>query len=114
MNAITDIVLYRTSCGWSFDDSTVGLIAEPFVAGMPEIIDTLAGNANRITLRFSAAFFPGYKAKLVWLREEGGGNWYRLDGTAMEGWLCSALYKYFETAPDEIYIAVFKENKCEA
>ena len=37
------------------------------------------------------------------------GNWYRLnDGPAgkraNEGWLCPALFQYFNSAPDRIYV----------
>jgi hypothetical protein len=33
-----------------------------------------------------------------------GGNWYRADVPPSEGWLCPALFRYFETAPQEIYV----------
>jgi len=36
----------------------------------------------------------------------GMGNWYRWEQTGMEGWLCSVLLQYFDTAPDVIYIGV--------
>lgn len=48
--------------------------------------------------------FPGYRVKLEWKREEYGGNWYYSAEFKMEGWLCPALFKYFEKAPKEIYV----------
>src|SRR3712207_8154527 len=36
-------------------------------------------------------------------RTESGGTWYRDEATKAEGWLCPALFKYFETAPEKIY-----------
>jgi hypothetical protein len=36
--------------------------------------------------------------KLEWRREEYGGNWYYSPQFDMEGWLCPALFKYFELA----------------
>jgi hypothetical protein len=38
-------------------------------------------------------------------REEYGGAWYRCRDPLpdMEGWLCPALFKYFEKTPKEIY-----------
>ena len=53
---------------------------------------------------FSAQAFPGADTKLEWRRSESGGNWYYSDKLKMEGWLCPALFKYFENAPKEIYV----------
>ncbi len=36
--------------------------------------------------------------------QESGGTWYYSDHYKMEGWLCPALFKYFPTAPREIYV----------
>jgi len=36
-------------------------------------------------------------------REEYGGNWYYSKDLDMEGWLCPALFKYFDNAPEKIY-----------
>ena len=55
-------------------------------------------------LLFSAAPFPGFTVRLQWRREEYGGNWYFSPDFDMEGWLCPALFKYFETAPKEIFV----------
>lgn len=54
-------------------------------------------------LLFSATPFPGHTFKLVWRREEYGGNWYYSPELDMEGWLCPALFRYFEKAPPELY-----------
>ena len=63
-----------------FDDPRVGLRREPFVAGIPEMMDKLVRdipNADKgFQLLFSATPFPDYTTKLVWRREEAGGNWY--------------------------------------
>jgi hypothetical protein len=55
------------------------------------------------SLLFSANPFPGYQFKFDWQREEYGGNWYHLEALDMEGWLCPALFKYFDEAPREFY-----------
>ena len=102
---------YKESGAWMFDDESVGLIKEPFVVGMPEIIEhTLAKTGiknpeNGFVLTFSAIPFPGYQVVLRWTREAEGGNFYRLDGAEMEGWACPALFQYFEQAPKTIYCA---------
>ena len=108
MNAINMIVPYRYEGMWVFDDPAVGLSKEPFVSGADEMIEVLVSNipgaAKGFRLLFSGAPFPGYSIKLEWRREEYGGNWYFSPEYNMEGWLCPALFKYFEKAPREIYV----------
>jgi hypothetical protein len=108
-NAIVVIFPYRLHGTWVFDDPTTGLVQEPFVAGIPEIIDRAVANipdaGKGFKLTFSARPFPGYQIVLNWVREEFDGNWYRVEGTTSEGWLCPALLKYFATAPQRIYCA---------
>lgn len=107
-NSIGIIAPYRYEGTWVFDDPRAGLVREPFVAGIPQIIDTLTKhipNAEQgFRLLFSGTPFPGYQHKLTWLREEGEGNWYGLADPPMEGWLCPALFKYFAQAPKELYV----------
>ena len=33
-----------------------------------------------------------------------GGNWYATDEPPMEGWLCLALFRYFDVEPPELYV----------
>ena len=98
---------------WVFDDARVGLLQEPFVSGIPALIDELVAeipNARGgFRLLFSPQPFPGCQRKLTWVREEMGGNWYRADqpdrlGRTGEGWLCPALLRYFDEPPAEIYV----------
>ena len=110
MNQIGTIAPYwhAASLTWVFDDPTVGLIQEPFVAGIPEMINDLVRDIPNATsgfrLLFSAEPFPGFQRKLEWVRTELGGNWYRLSDRPAEGWLCPALFRYFSMAPHEIYV----------
>lgn len=98
---------YKCEDLWVFDDAKVGLAQEPFVSGADTIIEKMvqgiAGADSGFTLFFSAAPFPGYQALLEWRREDMGGNWYYSRDLDTEGWLCPALFKYFETAPQRIY-----------
>lgn len=93
---------------WVFDDPQAGLSQEPFVSGVPEMIDFLVKDIpnarSGFRLLFSAAPFPGFQKHLVWQREEYGGNWYASDDPPMEGWLCPALFRYFDAAPAELYV----------
>ena len=108
MNTINLIIPYRYESMWVFDDPRVGLDKEPFVSGADTMIDSLVAdipNAQKgFRLLFSATPFPGYNVKLQWIREEYSGNWYFSTKYNMEGWLCPALFKYFENAPKEIYV----------
>lgn len=91
-----------------FDDDQVGLAREPFVQGADHIMDLLAAHipdaGGGFRLIFSVRPFPGYQARLVLGRPEYGGNWYSWPEQGIEGWLCPALFKYFEIAPNEIYL----------
>jgi hypothetical protein len=107
-NAMMAIYPYKHEGLWVFDDDRAGLVREPFVFGVPEMIDALAGaipNAETgFRLLFSANPFPGLQEELVWVRGEYDGNWYRWPKHGSEGWLCPALLKYFERAPEKIYV----------
>jgi hypothetical protein len=109
-NQIQVIVPYwlESAQTWVFDDERVGLVQEPFVSGVPEMLDHLVTEIpdarKGFRLLFSSGPFPGVQRKLEWVREEFGGNWYRSDQPPMEGWLCPALFRYFESAPAELYV----------
>lgn len=106
-NAIVAIFPYKHQNTWVFNDEQAGLKQEPFVSGAPEIIDILVENIPHadegFRLLFSHRPFPKYQANLTWIKEEYGGNWYCWEQKNMEGWLCPALFKYFEQAPPNIY-----------
>lgn len=107
-NQIQIIAPYFAHGTWVFDDDRVGLVQEPFVNGVPEMIDDLVQdipNARQgFRLLFSTEPFPSFQRKLTWVREEMGGNWYRADEPPSEGWLCPALFRYFDQAPLELYV----------
>ena len=60
------------AAAWVFDDERAGLHREPFVAGIPEMIDEIVKDipdANEgFRLFFSTIPFPGHTHKLVWRR----------------------------------------------
>jgi len=107
-NEIMVIMPYRYAGTWVFDDSQAGLVREPFVAGIPEMIDNMVTGipnaTNGFRLIFSARPFPGSQIKLVWLRGDSTGNYYKLDGTDKQGWICPAMFHYYQTAPKELYV----------
>jgi Family of unknown function (DUF6717) len=110
MNSLYVIAPYKYQGSWVFDDPSVGLHREPFVLGIDTMIDKIVANVPDAERGFRAIFsarqFPGAETKLEWHREESGGNWYYSDKFKTEGWLCPALFKYFPTAPREIWVKV--------
>jgi hypothetical protein len=108
-NAILMIRPYWKDGTWVFDDDAVGLRCEPFVAGVPEMITRLTDAAGikdarkGFRLLFSASPFPGAVGRFTRTRSESGGTWYRDEATGAEGWLCPALFKYFNAAPPNLY-----------
>ena len=120
-NAIMRIMAYSTpGGGWAFDDEAVGLVREPFVAGMPEIITSIYKQEHEkdpvipatlrsepeeyLVLTFSSHRFPGHSHAFSREHEEAGGWWYRHVESGNSGWLCPAMFKYFEEAPEFIYL----------
>jgi hypothetical protein len=107
-NAIMVIAPYWYNGTWVFDDPAVGLKREPFVAGVPAMIDLLVQdipNAKEgFRLTFSARAFPGHQKTLTWLRGDSGGNFYKLNDPPVEGWICPAMFKYYKTPPAKLYV----------
>ena len=95
-------------CGtWAFTDTARGLVHEPFVCGIPEMIDYFIQNwgepgrkKHRIT--FSDKKFPGAQGMLRRNSFEHDGAWYTYGD--FDGWLCPATLKYFTEMPKEIFI----------
>jgi len=108
MNAINVISPYKHFGMWVFDDSRVGLVQEPFVAGADTMIDRVVADIAKaecgFTLIFSSTPFPGHRYRLDWSRAEHDGNWYYSAELDLEGWLCPALLRYFAEPPKQIYV----------
>ena len=107
-NAIMVIAPYRFNGTWVFDDPPAGLVREPFVAGVPEMIDALVADIpaadKGFRLTFSSQQFPTFQKKLTWVRGDAVGNYYKIDDPPMEGWICPALFRYYDKPPAELYV----------
>jgi hypothetical protein len=107
-NQIKSIQPYRANGTWVFDDTATGLKAEPFVHGIPEMIDRLVVDIpsarSGFRLTFSAQEFPGYELAIERGAARSGGYFYRDPSTGHQGWLCPALFKYFREAPETIFV----------
>ena len=107
-NSLLVIEPYRTGKSWAFDEPRLGLKREPFVQGIPEMIDRLVvgipGSDSSVRLIFSQRPFPGAQLQLERRGEQDGGNWYHCKDYQSDGWLCPALFKFFPRAPQHIYV----------
>jgi hypothetical protein len=114
-NSLFVIKPYRWNGMWVFDDPGVGLVREPFVAGVPQMIEQAVSHIpdaeQGFRAVFSGGYFPDATIGLEWVREEGGGNVYRWPETGQEGWLCPALFRYFDKAPEKLFIQVMPVGK---
>lgn len=116
MNQLFAIKPYRWEGLWVFDAPERGLVREPLVAGIPEMIEQAtqqAGIANAdqgFVALFSKDPFPGADIVLHWVRGGETGDYYAWAG--LEGWLCPALLKYFPTPPRTIYVQVRAAEGC--
>ena len=106
-NAVLTLKPYWHNGTWVFDDERVNLAKEPFVEGIPEMINYIVKDIpnakNGFRLLFSAEPFPRYALKLTWVKKEWGGNWYYSKKLNKDGWLCPALFYYYKKAPKELY-----------
>jgi hypothetical protein len=106
---IQSIHPYRTEGLWAFDDPATGLVRELLILGTDEIIDDLvekhldASAHAGFTLIFSHQPFPGYHIALKRAEPDSGGYWYARLPDGKRGWLCAALFEYFDQAPLELY-----------
>jgi len=95
-NAIMVIAPYGYNGTWVFDDTDAGLKREPFVAGVPEMIDLLVkdipDSKDGFRLMFAANPFPGFQKSSRGCAETRG-NYYKLDDPPMEGWICPAMFR---------------------
>lgn len=94
---------------WVFDDDSVGLLQEPFVAGIDRILDDMTahieGAVNGFLLEILASPLDGAQAQLV-LIETDAEQWshYALAGTDRTGALCPALFLYYDEAPRNLWL----------
>ena len=118
-NSITVIQPFKEMDTWVFDDHEHGLIREPFVSGMPKIIekmieiDSIPHAESGFTALFSNKRFPGANHILKWIHTEYSGNWYELIGSDLKGWLCPSLFEYFDNAPKEIFVQAMEAKEVE-
>lgn len=110
MNQINVIAPYKHHGMWVFDDPRVGLVQEPFVGGADTIIDRMVANIPGadagFLMVFSADPFPGHQFHFEHRGPQGSGNIYYSPAFNLEGWLCPALLRYFDSPPKQLFVQV--------
>ena len=111
---------------WVFDDASKGVeqeslegrfeaelreirvLARLIGGGVTKMIDYLVKDIpdarEGFILLFSSQPFAGYQVELIRIAEENGGCLYRGENCSGEAWLSPALFGYFETIPESLYM----------
>lgn len=102
--------------GWAFDDESVGLVREPFVAGADDLLTLLSGGKEKLEVTFSNNWFPYYQLvlekltleelELLGIKEVPSGTFYKEPLRMHVLWLCPALNLYYPESPEKIYIKI--------
>ena len=109
-NSVFLIQPYRTEYGvWVFTDEKVGLVDEPFVGIINQMIDNLVDHETKCILYFSENKLPETSVTLNLIESEPNGSYYSVEEFGDESvWLCPALFKYFKEAPKTFYVRIEK------
>lgn len=112
MNTLNVIKPYKWETIWAFDDEDKGLKAEPLVEGADTLLDLVTGGADECKIMFASGPFPSHQFMIElkgpnMVNDEEYGNFYHSPTHEHDLWLCPALLKYFDEAPDKIYVKVF-------
>jgi len=120
MNAnVAGLSLYRHEGLWCFDYPELGIVLEPFVEGMTELIDAVLAEKPETlehpVLVFSEVFTPATRLRLEWMesRESADGPWnrYHCPDLDLSGWLCPCLLKFFPAgAPAVLHFDIYSGN----
>ena len=125
-NALMVIQPYWYEGTWVFDDVSMGLEKEPLegrfegeLGEIMELVRLMGGGLSKLIdylvkdipnarsgfmLLFSSQPFAGYQVELTRVREEYGGWTYKAKDYRAEPWLPSTLFRYFDDAPESLYI----------
>ncbi|HYQ91769.1 MAG TPA: hypothetical protein VES89_06765, partial [Candidatus Competibacteraceae bacterium] len=110
MDSVFVIIPYRANGIWRFDDPDRAIVKEPFVAGVPAMLEQLTAPlphaAQGFRWFFSAQPFAGYIHTLTRQRTESQGTWYDSEQFHTEGWLCPVLWGC-KPKPQKIPLGVF-------
>ena len=74
-----------------------------FISTGMSTLEQIDDAESGFALTFSHLPFPGHDLELVRQHQEAEGWWYHSPELEMNGWLCPALFLYFDEAPVQLY-----------
>jgi len=90
---------------WSFDDADLGIVGEPFVGQINNMIDIMVPGKEACLIYCSKDPIPDYNISLT-KREDVGQGMYQMDGTDIVGWLCPCFLNYFPDYVEKVYAKI--------
>tara|TARA_R100000008_G_C3581403_1_gene168783 strand:- start:1202 stop:1567 length:366 start_codon:yes stop_codon:yes gene_type:complete len=115
-NALYVISPYKIEGQWVFDDSSKGLEREPLVCGADILCSQLFKKYGDFNLIFSDNKLPKFDFHLKKHTSKTdldmtNGTWYKVAGSDLDVWLCPALFRYYDKAPENLYIKGNSKNE---
>ena len=104
------------NCWYIDDDNGFSKSENELVAGIPELIELIAGRkAAKVEIKYSDEFFNGSKKLSLIHTNEEGSTYRYLDNKnqSHEGWLCPVFFWYFEKPPKHLYINIIQIDELE-
>ncbi len=91
------------------DDNGYSKADNQLVAGIPEIIEQLAGrSASRVTIEYADEPFAILTCPTLLSTTSSRSTYHgTINGKEMEGWLCPVFFYYFKEAPRRLYIRIY-------
>lgn len=111
-NAINVIHPYRSEGMLVFDDERKDLAREPFVGNADNILKGIATYylglfPKKFTVLFSGPEpHVGFQESATIVGPDSGGHVYVHDRSQESFWLCPALLRYFDEAPERLFITI--------
>lgn len=105
-NVVNFIKADRNKYGiWTFDDEDLGIVGEPFVGEINDMIDACLEGYQECTILCSQFPIPNYNISLT-RRDDLGQGMYQMDGTEVVGWLCPCFLSYFPHYVEKVYAKI--------
>lgn len=105
---VQQLTLRWDGATWIYSDVDHDVVDEPFVAGVPDLIDALRERAgmnpntlDAFRLAFACALFP-HAHRVEIEHEEMGGVWVRLKPDHLRGWCCPHIHDYLRPLPSHV------------
>jgi hypothetical protein len=85
---------------WVFYDPAASIVKEPNISGVDDVIDTMVNSLANPSDEFIFQYMLDRQHK------EFDGWWYSCNNLDLNGWLSPALFKYVDSASEELYFKV--------